>query len=86
MILTDRDLLMSEEIRKFIQNDLLLLDNSIINLDDNLFEFGLDSLKMMKLINFLEDKFQLTIPYDKVNPMQLKSINAITNLIDQIKS
>lgn len=86
MILTDRDLLMSEEIRKFIQNDLLLLDNSIINLDDNLFEFGLDSLKMMKLINFLEDKFQLTIPYDKVNPTQLKSINAITNLIEQIKS
>lgn len=86
MILTDRNLLMSEEIRKFIQNDLLLLDNSIINLDDNLFEFGLDSLKMMKLINFLEDKFQLTIPYDKVNPTQLKSINAITNLIEQIKS
>jgi acyl carrier protein len=86
MILTDRDLLMSEEIREFIQNDLLLLDNSIINLDDNLFEFGLDSLKMMKLINFLEDKFQLTIPYDKVNPTQLKSINAITNLIEQIKS
>ena len=40
---------------------------------------------MMKLINFLEDKFQLTIPYDKINPTHLKSINAIVNLIEQIK-
>lgn len=86
MILTDRYLLMREEIREFIQNDLLLVDNSTINFDDNLFEFGLDSLKMMRLINFLEDKFQLTIPYDKVNPTQLKNINEITNLIELLKS
>ena len=76
---------MREEIQEFIQNDLLLVYNSIISFDDNLFEFGLDSLKMMKLINFLEDKFQLTIPYDKINPTHLKSINAIVNLIEQIK-
>jgi len=76
---------MREKIKEFIQNNLLPLNGSVIKLDDNLFDFGLDSLKIMKLINFLEDEFQLIIPYEKVNPTQLQSINSITNLLDQLK-
>jgi acyl carrier protein len=75
---------MHEKIKEFIQNNLLPLNGSVIKLDDNLFDFGLDSLKIMKLINFLEDEFQLIIPYEKVNPTQLQSINSITNLLEQL--
>ena len=75
---------MHKKIQEFIQNDLLFLGESIIQFDDNLFEFGLDSLKLMKLINFLEDQYQLLIPFEQVNPTQLKSINSIVNLLEKI--
>ena len=75
---------MHEKIKEFIQNNLLSLNGSVIKLDDSLFDFGLDSLKIMKLIHFLEDEFQLIIPYEKVNPTQLQSINSIANLLEQL--
>lgn len=76
---------MHEKIKEFIQNNLLPLNGSVITFEDNLFDFGLDSLKIMKLINFLEDEFELIIPYEKVNPTQLQNINSITNLLNQLK-
>lgn len=77
---------MREKIRKFIQENLLLSLGSEISLDDDIFDYGVDSLKMMKLINFLEDEFKLTIPYDKINPHYLKSINSITTLLVELKN
>ena len=77
---------MREKIKEFIQENLLPLNGLAIKLDDNIFDFGLDSLKMMKLINFLEDEFGLTIPFEKINPTHLKSINSITELLVQLKT
>lgn len=79
------DKTMHVTIKNFIQNSLLPLSSSEIKLDDNLFEFGLDSLKLMRLINFLEDEFKVTIPYEKVNPIQFNNINSIVDLLKNIK-
>lgn len=77
---------MREKIKEFIQGNLLPLNGLAIKLDDNIFDFGIDSLKMMKLINFLEDEFGLTIPFEKINTTDLKSINSITELLIQLKT
>lgn len=76
---------MQLKLKQFIQTSLLPLGTSDIKLEDSLFEFGLDSLKMMKLINFLEDEFKVTIPYEKVNPTQFNNINTITELVEQLQ-
>lgn len=76
---------MREKIKEFIQENLLPLDGLAIKLDDNIFDFGVDSLKMMKLINFLEDEFGLIIPFEKINTTHLRSINSITDLLVQLK-
>ena len=77
---------MHEKIKEFIQGNLLPLNGLAIKLDDNIFDFGIDSLKMMKLINFLEDEFGLTIPFEKINTTDLRSINSITELLVQLKT
>lgn len=77
---------MIDRIQDFIKNNLLPLNGSSITPDDNLFDFGLDSLKLMKLINFLEDEFEITVPYEKVNPTNLQSIKSISNLVEQLRS
>lgn len=76
---------MQSQIKQFIQDSLLPLETSEIKLEDNLFEFGLDSLKMMKLINFLEDEFKITVPFEKVNPTQFSNINNIVELVRQLQ-
>lgn len=68
--------LIKEFLKKYIKVD--KLDESA-----NIFESGLlDSLFAMQLVNWIEDEFDVSIPNEKLDLENFKSINAIENLIN----
>lgn len=74
------------ELKKFIFEDLLGVgENDKFNLEDNLLSLGLDSLKMMRLIAFIEEKFSVVIPDIEITPDRMESLASIEKLINKYK-
>ena len=74
------------ELKKFIFENLLGAGNSDdFSLEDNLLRLGLDSLKMMRLIAFIEEKFSIVIPDIEITPDQMESLDTIEKLINRHK-
>lgn len=74
---------MQELLKNYIQKE-LLSDQSDLDIgeDDNLLLEGLvDSLGMMQLIDFIEDKTDLTIPPEHVTIENFSTINLMSNYI-----
>jgi D-alanine--poly(phosphoribitol) ligase subunit 2 len=75
-----------DDLKKFIFEDLLGVGKSeSFQLEDNLFQLGLDSLRMMRLVNFIEEKFKITIPDIEITPEQMESLASIEKLITRYK-
>lgn len=73
---------MKEKLRKFIVKDLLMVEPSeSVQEDDDLLLLGLNSLKIMRLVNFIEDDFNVTIPPQDVIPGKLKTLTKIEQLL-----
>jgi acyl carrier protein len=53
-----------------ITDDMDLLENGIV-----------DSLAVLKLVAFIEDNFDVTLQPEEIDPDNLKSVNAINDLI-----
>jgi len=75
----------NDVIREFIQNEVIqqALDKP---LDDNyqLVESGIvDSLGIMSLLSFLEEKFSVQIPSEDLNPENFASVTTIAALIER---
>jgi len=73
-----------EIIRKFIEEEFLLEQGSVIELDNNdsLLEKGIiDSFNMIKLLTFIETTFSVKIADDELMPENFDSINAMVNFI-----
>lgn len=76
---------MLQEIKKFILEEILVIDNKARFSDNaNLFELGLESLNIMRLIFFLEEKFKITIPENRISIENLSTINNITSLVKSL--
>jgi len=76
---------MLQEIREFILEEILVVDNKEKFSDNaNLFESGLESLSIMRLIFFLEDKFKVKIPEDRISIENFSTINDINNLVKSL--
>ena len=75
----------NDSIRDFITGEILhgTLKNPL-NDQDPLIESGIiDSMGVMTLLAFLEDKFLIQIPGDELLPENFESISTITNLVDR---
>ncbi len=70
-------------IRKYIVNEIMNeQDESILKLDDPLLSGGcIDSVGFMKLINFLENKFDIIIPEEELIPGNYETIHSISNIV-----
>lgn len=77
------DNLTYSNIQTFVCDDLLQLNTNDFTLDSNLLYLGLDSLKMMRLVQFLEESFQITIKDEDVNGKNMTSVRSITELVDR---
>ncbi len=54
--------------------------------EDRLLQLGLDSLKMMSLIAYIEKNFSIEIPNAEISPDQMKSLASIEDLINRHQS
>ncbi|HSL42295.1 MAG TPA: acyl carrier protein [Anaerolineales bacterium] len=75
----------NDVIRDFIQNN-IVQHNLDKPLDDNdqLVESGIvDSLGIMSLLSFLEEKFSMQIPSEDLNPENFASVAMITALVER---
>lgn len=51
--------------------------------DANLFELGLDSLRLMKLLVFVEQTLHISLPDHEVTPERVETIDALMVWIDE---
>jgi acyl carrier protein len=76
---------LNNKLKSFITNDLLMTEEEVHSGDD-LFSLGLSSMRLMRLIAFLEDTYQIHIKPEEVIPDNFKSIGKITELLERKKS
>ena len=75
------------QLRKFIFEDLLGVGlHQDFSSKDSLFQLGLDSLKTMRLIAYIEKKFSVEIPNVEISPEQIENLASIENLITRHKN
>lgn len=75
-----------EKIRQLIESEGDALANpAAIRDTDDLFEAGLTSLGAVRLIVALEDSFQIEIPDALLDRAAFSSVDAIADLVDQVK-
>lgn len=75
------------ELKKFIFENLLGVGNyEDFSSEDSLLQLGLDSLKMMRLIAYIEKNFLIEIPNTEISPDQMESLASIEDLINRHQS
>lgn len=76
-----------EKIRNFIMENVSINKESFTLSDgDNYFEKRIvNSLFAMKLVTFIEEKFQVTIENEDLNLENFSTINRLMDLIDKLK-
>lgn len=77
-----------DEVIKIIDEEIaedLNLSAYAIPLDDELFQYGIDSLNIMKVILGIEEKFDIVYDDDELNIEDFASIEAICKTIEKKK-
>lgn len=73
---------MYNELRDFVLKELLSgIEPEEFDDDSNLLEFGLDSLSMMHLVDFIETRYQINLPDEEIVPSNMKTLNLIKLMI-----
>jgi acyl carrier protein len=77
---------LEETLKAFIEEN-LVRDKRPITLDEPLIERGaLDSLGMLNLISFLEERAGVRVPDDEVLLENFASVNAIVETVDRLRA
>lgn len=77
---------MHQQIINFLYDESLKDEFKELDYDDSLLELGIiDSVKMLDLINFIEEQFGVQVDDDDLYPENFDSINAIVNYINSKK-
>lgn len=72
------------EIRNFLYTDRLKSEFDSLQDDDSLLEKGIiDSIRMLDLIGFLEEKFSVTVDDEDLYPENFDTLNAIADYVGQ---
>ena len=75
---------MNSELKEFIFNELVhTADEAAFSDDDDLLEAGLDSMGIMRLVLFIEEKFGVTLPDEEIEPDNIQTVNRITAWIER---
>jgi acyl carrier protein len=66
---------MKKKIRDFILEELIFVSApENFTDDDDLFEAGLDSMGIMRLVMFIETEFDITLPDNEIEPQNLRTV------------
>ena len=81
--MTDNIMTINETIREFMANELSEqgFNESITNDESLVDSYILDSLSILMLITFLDEKFDIIPDIDEINPEQFETINKIEAFI-----
>ncbi len=67
-----------EELRTYLFATLIPMDKSVWPSDEaDLFDAGMDSLRLMQLLVFAEEEWKMQLPDHEVTPERIESINAL---------
>jgi len=74
---------MKEKIRNFILSNLMVFDDDVELSDaDNIFQLGyVNSLFAMKLLNFVENEFGISVSNEDMDVRNFSSVNNIVRLV-----
>lgn len=73
------------KLKQFIKQELMPYLDETVDLDSlNLLSQGLDSIKIMRLIYFIEKIGGITIPNDQIEPKHFATLQTIVDLIQQL--
>ncbi|MCK5871523.1 MAG: acyl carrier protein [Methylococcales bacterium] len=73
---------MKPQLRAFIFEELVFIaDPTHFGDDDNLLEAGLDSMGIMRLIMFIEEQFNITLPDTEIDPDNIETLNRLETWI-----
>ncbi|MEJ2611246.1 MAG: phosphopantetheine-binding protein [Candidatus Thiodiazotropha sp.] len=75
---------MNKVLKQFIFNEVVhITDESSFSDDDDLLDAGLDSMGIMRLVLFIEEKFGITLPDEEIEPENIQTINKIVAWIER---
>lgn len=74
---------LNQKVRAFIQTNLIVLEDEADFQDsDNIFQMGyVNSLFAMKLLNYVESEFKVTVDNDEMDIKNFSSVNSIVSLV-----
>jgi len=77
---------MQDQIKEYIEDKLIADHQTELQMNDDLLTSGLvDSMGVMKLVTFLEDAFDITIPPEDMIIEHFLNIEAIANFVETKK-
>ncbi len=71
------------EIKKYIENN-ILAEAVQVNADTNLKQVGIDSFSTVEIILFIERRFGVSIPDEKLVPDNFKTIQALASTVVEL--
>ncbi len=75
---------MNDELKIFIFQELVHIpDAELFSGDGDLLEAGLDSMGIMRLVLFIEEKFGVTLPDEEIEPDNIQTLNRISSWIER---
>jgi D-alanine--poly(phosphoribitol) ligase subunit 2 len=75
---------LNKVLKQFIFNEVVhITDESSFSDDDDLLDAGLDSMGIMRLVLFIEEKFGITLPDEEIEPENIQTINKIVAWIER---
>jgi len=75
---------MQDKLKSFIFSELLFVDDPEgFGVNDDLLEAGLDSMGIMRLVLFVEETFDVSLPDDELEPENLRTLSRLENWIQR---
>ncbi|MCI0653878.1 MAG: phosphopantetheine-binding protein [Methylococcaceae bacterium] len=75
---------MQQKLRDFIFHELIFVaDPKNFGEHDDLLEAGLDSMAIMRLVIFIENEFDVTLPDSEIEPDNVRTLNALEQWISR---
>jgi acyl carrier protein len=75
--------IITQEIRKYIQDN-ILAENAEITDTTDLKKAGIDSFSTVEVILFIERKFGVAIPDEKLVPENFKTLQSLANIVKEL--
>ena len=76
----------NEDILHFLKTEGFLKENTVLHENDSLTETGvIDSIILLQLVDYLENKYKIEIPVDMLTPENFDTLAGINQTVRKLK-